>query len=187
VRKDETPSTRRSCERRGSYAAADGMGTLRDICFNGDCGKWQSACHRASSMDHAVWVPAFAGTTVGERRGPTTRRPCKRRGPYAAAAGMGTQRDVGFKGHGRRWQSVRHRASSIDQAVWVPAFARTTCVPYSQFSAPPFWYSITRVSKKFFSFFKSIASDIQGNGFSVSSNTRCSPSCAQRRLAMKCM
>jgi hypothetical protein len=58
---------------------------------------------------------------------------------------------------------------------------------YSQFSAPPFWYSITRVSKKFFSFLRSIASDIHGNGFSVSSNTRESPNCAQRRLAMKCM
>ena len=105
MRKDETPSTRRSCERRGSYAAADGMGTLRDICFNGDCGKWQSACHRASSMDHAVWVPALAGTTVGERRGPTTRRPCKRRGPYAAAAGMGTRLQ-------RLWQKVAERPQS---------------------------------------------------------------------------
>jgi hypothetical protein len=55
---------------------------------------------------------------------------------------------------------------------------------YSQFSAPPFWYSITRVSKKFFSFLRSMASDIHGNGFSVSSNTRESPNWAQRRLAM---
>jgi hypothetical protein len=59
--------------------------------------------------------------------------------------------------------------------------------PHSQLSAPPFWYSITRVSKKFFSFLRSIASDIHGNGFSVSSNTRDNPSCAQRRLAIKCM
>jgi len=58
---------------------------------------------------------------------------------------------------------------------------------YSQFNAPPFWYSMMRVSKKFFSFFRSIASDIQGNGFSASSNTRGSPNWAQRRLAMKCM
>src|SRR5262249_656129 len=58
---------------------------------------------------------------------------------------------------------------------------------YSQLKAPPFWYSITRVSKKFFSFFKSIAPDIQGKGFSASSNTGASPSWAQRRLAMKCI
>ncbi len=38
----------------------------------------------------------------------------------------------------------------------------------SQSSAPPDWYSMTRVSKKFFSFFRSIASDIHGNGFSFS-------------------
>jgi hypothetical protein len=35
----------------------------------------------------------------------------------------------------------------------------------SQLSAPPVWYSMTRVSKKFFSFFRSIISDIHGNGF----------------------
>ena len=35
----------------------------------------------------------------------------------------------------------------------------------SQVSAPPVWYSITRVSKKFRSFFRSIISLIQGNGF----------------------
>jgi hypothetical protein len=36
----------------------------------------------------------------------------------------------------------------------------------SQFSAPPVWYSMTRVSKKFRSFFRSIISLIQGKGFS---------------------
>jgi len=36
----------------------------------------------------------------------------------------------------------------------------------SQESAPPVWYSITRVSKKLRSFFRSIISLIQGNGFS---------------------
>ena len=36
----------------------------------------------------------------------------------------------------------------------------------SQESAPPDWYSITRVSKKLRSFFKSIISLIHGNGFS---------------------
>jgi hypothetical protein len=37
---------------------------------------------------------------------------------------------------------------------------------YSQFSAPPVWYSVTRVSKKLRSFFRSIISLIHGNGFS---------------------
>src|SRR5258706_13200198 len=35
---------------------------------------------------------------------------------------------------------------------------------YSQFSAPPVWYSITRVSKKLRSFFRSIISLIHGKG-----------------------
>ena len=34
-------------------------------------------------------------------------------------------------------------------------------------SAPPVWYSVTRVSKKFFSFLRSIISLIHGNGFSA--------------------
>lgn len=34
----------------------------------------------------------------------------------------------------------------------------------SQLNAPPVWYSMTRVSKKFFSFFRSIISDIHGKG-----------------------
>jgi Phage integrase family len=37
--------------------------------------------------------------------------------------------------------------------------------PQSQVRAPPVWYSVTRVSKKFFSFDRSVACDIQGNGF----------------------
>src|SRR5690606_6447784 len=57
----------------------------------------------------------------------------------------------------------------------------------SHASAPPFWYSMTRVSKKFFSFLRSIASLIHGNGFSVSAKTGGRPSWAQRRLAMQCM
>ena len=36
----------------------------------------------------------------------------------------------------------------------------------SQLSVPPVWYSITRVSKKFRSFFRSIISAIHGKGFS---------------------
>src|SRR5688572_6974102 len=38
---------------------------------------------------------------------------------------------------------------------------------YSQLSAPPVWYSITRVSKKLRSFFRSIISLIQGNGLAA--------------------
>jgi hypothetical protein len=41
------------------------MGTSgRWFRFNGHRSKWHSVCHRASLMDHAVWVPAFAGTTT---------------------------------------------------------------------------------------------------------------------------
>ena len=36
---------------------------------------------------------------------------------------------------------------------------------YSQLSAPPLRYSVTRLSKKFFSFLRSIVSLIQGKGF----------------------
>jgi hypothetical protein len=41
----------------------------------------------------------------------------------------------------------------------------------SQLSAPPVWYSVTRVSKKFFSFLRSIISAIQGNGLSALSKS----------------
>ena len=56
-----------------------------------------------------------------------------------------------------------------------------------QANAPPFWYSMTRVSKKFFSFFRSMASLFHGKGFSASANTGARPNWAQRRLAMKCI
>ncbi len=46
---------------------------------------------------------------------------------------------------------------------------------YSQDSAPPDWYSMTRVSKKLRSFFRSIISLIQGNGFSSFGNKASSP------------
>jgi len=54
----------------------------------------------------------------------------------------------------------------------------------SQESAPPDWYSITRVSKKFRSFFRSIISLIQGNGFSSFGNKVSKPIWVARRLAM---
>ena len=55
---------------------------------------------------------------------------------------------------------------------------------HSQFSAPPVWYSITRVSKKLRSFFRSIISLIHGNGLSPASNSGSMPICWQRRFAM---
>ena len=54
----------------------------------------------------------------------------------------------------------------------------------SQLSAPPVWYSITRVSKKFFSFFKSMISLIHGNGLVVPGYSSFNPICDKRRLAM---
>ncbi|MFM2405023.1 MAG: hypothetical protein RL223_2903, partial [Pseudomonadota bacterium] len=54
----------------------------------------------------------------------------------------------------------------------------------SQLSAPPDWYSMTRVSKKLRSFFRSIISLIQGNGFSSFGKSGSRPICVARRLAM---
>ena len=54
----------------------------------------------------------------------------------------------------------------------------------SQESAPPDWYSMTRVSKKLRSFFRSIISLIQGNGFSSFGKSSSKPICVARRLAM---
>src|SRR3954468_22190156 len=56
---------------------------------------------------------------------------------------------------------------------------------HSQFSAPPVWYSITRVSKKLRSFFRSIISLIHGKGFCAPGYSVSRPICWQRRLAMK--
>ena len=54
----------------------------------------------------------------------------------------------------------------------------------SQERAPPDWYSITRVSKKFRSFLRSIISLIHGNGFSSLGKRVSSPICVARRFAM---
>src|SRR5688572_29380365 len=56
---------------------------------------------------------------------------------------------------------------------------------YSQLRAPPVWYSITRVSKKLRSFFRSIISLIHGNGLAAPGNSTSRPICWQRRLQMK--
>lgn len=58
------------------------------------------------------------------------------------------------------------------------------CLSHSQLSAPPVWYSITRVSKKLRSFFRSIISLIQGKGFSSCGNKGSRPICCARRFAM---
>src|SRR6056297_1984228 len=54
----------------------------------------------------------------------------------------------------------------------------------SQDRVPPVWYSVTRVSKKFFSFFRSIISLIHGKGLETPANCSGRPTWAQRRLAM---
>src|SRR2546421_3677995 len=56
---------------------------------------------------------------------------------------------------------------------------------YSQFKAPPVWYSMTRVSKKLRSFLRSIISLIHGNGFCAPAYSVSRPICWQRRFAMK--
>src|SRR3989344_7887742 len=53
------------------------------------------------------------------------------------------------------------------------------------FSDPAFLYSVTLVSKKFFSFFKSIISLIHGNGLDAP-NTFASPMRSNLRSAMYC-
>jgi hypothetical protein len=64
-----------------------------------------------------------------------------------------------------RLQTRRHRVQT--DVSLVRSMCRAPTQPgYSQFSAPPVWYSVTRVSKKLRSFFRSIISLIHGNGFS---------------------
>src|SRR5471032_3098288 len=69
--------------------------------------------------------------------------------------------------------------------LFVLACRRAERGDQSQFSAPPVLYSVTRVSKKLRSFFRSIISLIHGNGFSSWSNSVSRPICVARRLAMK--
>jgi hypothetical protein len=67
-----------------------------------------------------------------------------------------------------------------------PRFARAlaSLTHQSHESAPPDWYSMTRVSKKLRSFFRSIISLIHGNGFSSCGNIASMPICCARRFAM---
>src|SRR5262245_12942818 len=71
------------------------------------------------------------------------------------------------------------------RVVLLKHVAPPRCCLYSQFSAPPVWYSMTRVSKKFLSFFRSIISLIHGNGLAAPGKSGSRPICWQRRLAMK--
>jgi hypothetical protein len=54
---------------------------------------WQSVSHRTPSMDRAVWVLAFAGTTVGERREPINLSSLRKQGPIRRG-GCEERRDV---------------------------------------------------------------------------------------------
>lgn len=74
------------------------------------------------------------------------------------------------------------RCGHWSMQVWKSLWCRFVC--QSQERAPPDWYSITRVSKKLRSFFRSIISLIQGNGFSSFGNSVSKPICVARRLAM---
>ena len=77
---------------------------------------------------------------------------------------------------------LRFRASII--VVASCAAAVDSAFGYSQLSAPPDWYSMTRVSKKLRSFLRSIISAIQGNGLSSAGNIASMPICCARRLAI---
>lgn len=77
------------------------------------------------------------------------------------------------------------RYSGLSKTSVAVALVATAPASHSQFSAPPVWYSMTRVSKKLRSFFRSIISLIHGKGFSSCSNSASKPICCARRFAMK--
>jgi hypothetical protein len=74
------------------------------------------------------------------------------------------------------------RSANLDLSLWPSALPHPA--HQSQDSAPPDWYSMTRVSKKLRSFFRSIISLIHGNGFSSFGKSSSKPICVARRLAM---
>src|SRR5690606_32738168 len=157
--------------------------------------------------------PASVGRT--ERPGAQPRRrPLRRERVVHARARPGVRTRHApndLRGSGLRLDAVRSvtgaeapalqpqaaTADACHRPAAPPAASRTACSPGSSdpgtprtdyhFNDDPVWYSVTRVSKKFFSFFRSMASDIHGNGFSVAANSGARPSCVQRRLVMKCM
>ena len=60
--------------------------------------------------------------------------------------------------------NLRVLSSSVSSVLLTPNPEIRNRLRYSQFSVPPVWYSVTRVSKKFFSLLRSITSLIQGKG-----------------------
>src|SRR5579862_2871011 len=103
--------------------------------------------------------------TNGTGAGFTARLPCL---PHEAAGGLHDDERV-----------CSASRSYLTMTLLAPRFliSTTPCEPIaparceladdqSQDNAPPDWYSMTRVSKKLRSFFRSIISLIQGNGFS---------------------
>ena len=81
--------------------------------------------------------------------------------------------------------ALRRRCSAVLRILISHiAVAISSRRPHSQDSAPPVWYSMTRVSKKLRSFFRSIISLIHGNGFSSFGKSSSRPICVARRLAM---
>ena len=94
------------------------------------------------------------------------------------------------------WRRARTRRHEYRSATHVPGAGGVGSVReegchgvegaggQSQDRAPPDWYSMTRVSKKLRSFFRSIISLIQGNGFSSFGKSASRPIWVARRLAM---
>ena len=80
----------------------------------------------------------------------------------------------------KKWPFTVHKKALNVSGLYGAAWFRNQ----SQLSAPPVWYSITRVSKKFFSFFKSMISLIHGNGLVVPGYSSFKPICDRRRFAM---
>src|SRR5690606_17652171 len=91
----------------------------------------------------------------------------------------------GFGGDAREPipKSAAHRARTLVFPIRVAGFrfalnSSPVCgCRQSQLRAPPVWYSMTRVSKKLRSFFRSIISLIHGKGFSSCGNRGSSPIC----------
>jgi hypothetical protein len=100
---------------------------------------------------------------------------------FCVGASVFTNLDLLFPAAGL---STGNRCLAVFKCQDSSACDRTHVRPQSQDKAPPLWYSMTRVSKKFRSFFKSIISLIHGNGFSSFGKSSSRPICVARRLAM---
>src|SRR5688572_9830219 len=101
---------------------------------------------------------------------PTSSRSWTGSGRRRARRLSGRRIAIGRNRRNRNRESFAELERGLGRRKKRGAFApRATSSPlirqFSQFSAPPVWYSVTLVSKKFFSFFRSIISAIHGNGF----------------------